>query len=272
MEQEAQTGLYSSGDHLGLPKSLDPPQHQSKSPEPLYPSKSPDLRSGSDLACTRSRSECNNYHCGNENLPSQYGQHTRHSGPAVRQLTKGDSGYSSNLNIQQASAAGQAPQKWSAVSAQGSEAYPGGGFGLPPSFSSEDMRYMPISSFKPQGAPADRPPGLPTLLTGHSLFSSQLAQQYLEADGPAHPGPYHMGAANGLYGVSSSGMPGAVPSARHLHVSGPAGYHQNPMDPGLMGICKPYNQHGVGPWSAGGHPDIQGETSTESNCLKCDLH
>ncbi|XP_072324522.1 centrosomal protein of 192 kDa isoform X1 [Scyliorhinus torazame] len=42
-----------------------------------------------------------------------------------------------------------------------------------------DCRYMPISSFKPQGASSDGPMAGPTLLTGHSLLTTPLAQQYL---------------------------------------------------------------------------------------------
>ncbi|XP_078397184.1 centrosomal protein of 192 kDa [Cetorhinus maximus] len=42
-----------------------------------------------------------------------------------------------------------------------------------------NCRYMPISSFKPQGASSDGPTAGPTLLTGHSLLTTPLAQQYL---------------------------------------------------------------------------------------------
>nr|XP_046189178.1 LOW QUALITY PROTEIN: centrosomal protein of 192 kDa-like [Oncorhynchus gorbuscha] len=258
------------------------PPRQSKSPESPHHSNGPrsgsvDLRSGSGLGFTRSQSECN-YHCGNNR---DFNQQKRHSEPNSHLLNKLDSGYSSNLNIQQPSGmGGQGNQQWSGVSAQGSEVYPGArtGFGLP---SSEDLCYMPISSFKPQGSMVDLPPGVPSLLTGRSLFSSQLAQQNLGSDGALHPGlplpaPYHHMAivGNGLYGhaMSSRLGPNIDPSVRHLHssgglgVSGPGGPggpgglypcsnpHLNPLDPGLM-EGNPYNQHCVASWSDGSLPE-----------------
>uniref|UniRef100_UPI003AACF527 centrosomal protein of 192 kDa n=1 Tax=Centroberyx gerrardi TaxID=166262 RepID=UPI003AACF527 len=261
MEPDSQSGL----DILGPSKSLDQLQpHQSKSMDPLPPHqcKSPEpARSGSALSCTRSQSECN-YHCsgnGTSDLPVGCG---RHSQSSVRQLTKVDSGYSSNLNIQQPSStmATQSSQQWGAAGSVSSQAYPGGGLCMPPFYSSEDLRYVPISSFKPQGAGlVDLPHhgGVQSLLSGHSLLSSQLAQQYLGSEAPLHPGAYHIGATgNGLYSVSSSGP---------LGVSGPAGYHhlprphQNQLDMGMMGMGKPYSQHGVEPWVAGGLEELRGQ-------------
>ncbi|XP_042173948.1 centrosomal protein of 192 kDa isoform X5 [Oncorhynchus tshawytscha] len=258
------------------------PPRQSKSPESPHHSNGPrsgsvDLRSGSGLGFTRSQSECN-YHCGNNR---DYNQQKRHSEPNSHLLTKLDSGYSSNLNIQQPSGmGGQGNQQWSGVSAQGREVYPGARtvFGLP---SSEDLCYMPISSFKPQGSMVDLPPGVPSLLTGRSLFSSQLAQQKLGSDGALHPGlplpaPYHhmTAAGNGLYGhaMSSRLGPNVDPSVGHLHssgglgVSGPGGPggpgglyhcsnpHLKPLDAGLM-EGNPYNQHCVASWSDGSLPE-----------------
>ncbi|KAM9404009.1 centrosomal protein of 192 kDa isoform 3-T4 [Salvelinus alpinus] len=326
-----------SGQDLPLHRSTDIlcPPRQSKSPESPHHSDGPprgsvDLRSGSGLGFTRSRSECN-YHRGNN---GDYDLQKRHSVPNSHRLTKVDSGYSSHLNIQQPSGmggqgnhltkvdsgysshlntqqpsgmggqgnhltkvdsgyfshlniqqpsgmGGQGNQQWSGVSAQGSEVYPGArtGFGLP---SSEDLCYVPISSFKPQGSMVDLPPGVPSLLTGRSLFSSQLAQQNLGSDGALHPGhplpaPYrHMAAAgNGLYGhaMSSRLGPNVDPSVRHLHssgglgVSGPGGPggpgglyhcsnpHLKPLDPGLM-EGNPYSQSCVASWSNGSLPEL----------------
>lgn len=276
-----------SGQDLPPNRSTDVlcPPRQSKSPESPRRSNGPrsgsvDLRSGSGLGCTRSQSECN-YHCGNNR---DYNQQKRHSEPNSHHLAKVDSGYSSNLNIQQPSGmGGQGNQQWSGVSAQGSEVYPGArtGFSLP---SSEDLCYMPISSFKPQGSMVDLHPGVPSLLTGRSLFSSQLAQQNLGSDGALHPGlslpaPYrHMAAAgNGLYGhaLSSRLGPNVDPSVRHLHssgglgVSGPGGPggpgglyhcsnpHLKPLDPGLMEE-NPYSQRCVASWSNGSLPELAG--------------
>lgn len=274
-----------SGQDLPPNRSTDVlcPPRQSKSPESPRRSNGPrsgsvDLRSGSGLGCTRSQSECN-YHCGNNR---DYNQQKRHSEPNSHHLAKVDSGYSSNLNIQQPSGmGGQGNQQWSGVSAQGSEVYPGArtGFSLP---SSEDLCYMPISSFKPQGSMVDLHPGVPSLLTGRSLFSSQLAQQNLGSDGALHPGlslpaPYHHMAAagNGLYGhaLSSRLGPNVDPSVRHLHssgglgVSGPGGPggpgglyhcsnpHLKPLDPGLMEE-NPYSQRCVASWSNGSLPEL----------------
>ncbi|XP_038832402.1 centrosomal protein of 192 kDa-like [Salvelinus namaycush] len=274
-----------SGQDLPLHRSTDIlcPPRQSKSPESPHHSDGPprgsvDLRSGSGLGFTRSQSECN-YHCGNDR---DYDLLKRHSVPNSHRLTKVDSGYSSHLNIQQPSGmGGQGNQQWSGVSAQGSEVYPGArtGFGLP---SSEDLCYVPISSFKPQGSMVDLPPGVPSLLTGRSLFSSQLAQQNLGSDGALHPGlplpaPYrHMAAAgNDLYGhaMSSRLGPNVDPSVRHLHssgglgVSGPGGPggpgglyhcsnpHLKPLDPGLM-EGNPYSQSCVASWDNGSLPEL----------------
>eukprot|EP00063_Salmo_salar_P062552 XP_014037387.1 PREDICTED: centrosomal protein of 192 kDa-like isoform X2 [Salmo salar] len=274
-----------SGQDLPPNRSTDVlcPPRQSKSPESPRRSNGPrsgsvDLRSGSGLGCTRIQSECN-YHCGNNR---DYNQQKRHSEPNSHHLAKVDSGYSSNLNIQQPSGmGGQGNQQWSGVSAQGSEVYPGArtGFSLP---SSEDLCYMPISSFKPQGSMVDLHPGVPSLLTGRSLFSSQLAQQNLGSDGALHPGlslpaPYHHMAAagNGLYGhaLSSRLGPNVDPSVRHLHssgglgVSGPGGPggpgglyhcsnpHLKPLDPGLMEE-NPYSQRCVASWSNGSLPEL----------------
>ncbi|XP_029603698.1 centrosomal protein of 192 kDa isoform X4 [Salmo trutta] len=274
-----------SGQDLPPNRSTDVlcPPRQSKSPESPRHSYGPrsgsvDLRSGSGLGCTRSQSECN-YHCGNNR---DYNQQKRHSEPNSHHLAKVDSGYSSNLNFQQPSGmGGQGNHQWSGVSAQGSEVYPGArtGFGLP---SSEDLCYMPISSFKPQGSMVDLHPGVPSLLTGRSLFSSQLAQQNLGSDGALHPGlplaaPYHHMAAagNGLYGhaLSSRLGPNVDPSVRHLHssgglgVSGPGGpggpgglYHcSNPhLKPLATGLMEenPYSQRCVASWSNGSLPEL----------------
>lgn len=213
VEPDAQSNL----DILGLPKSLDQaqPQH-SKSLDSLPPQqcKSPEpSRSGSALSCTRSQSECN-YHCPGDrmaDLSAGCRNHKRLSESNVRQLTKVDSGYCSNLNIQQSSTttAPQSSQQWGAASSVSSSVF-AGGLGMPPSYQSEGLPYVPIPSFKPQC------PGLidlphqgdmQSLLVGRSLFNSQLAQQYLGPEAQLHSGAYHVGATgNGLYGVSSSGM------------------------------------------------------------------
>uniref|UniRef100_A0A8C4EH07 Centrosomal protein 192 n=1 Tax=Dicentrarchus labrax TaxID=13489 RepID=A0A8C4EH07_DICLA len=202
-------------DILGLPKSLDQvqPQH-SKSLDPLPAHQCQNLEplcSGSALSCTRSQSECN-YHCPRDrtaDLSAGCRNHKHLSESSVRQLTKVDSGYCSNLNIQQASsaAAPQSSQQWGAASSVSSSVY-AGGLGMPPSYSSEGHHYVPIPSFKPQCAGLIDLPHqgeMQSLLAGHSIFNSQLAQQYLGPEAPLHPRAYHVGATgNGLFSMSST--------------------------------------------------------------------
>ncbi|XP_053182298.1 centrosomal protein of 192 kDa [Scomber japonicus] len=271
-EPDAESNL----DILGLPKSLNQvqPQH-SKSLDPLPPQqcKSPEhSRSGSALSCTRSQSECN-YHCpGNRTADLSAGcrNYIHPSESNVRQLTKVDSGYCSNLNIQQSSTA-TAPhssQQWGPASSVSSSVY-AGGVGMPPSYSSEGLHYVPIPSFKPQC------PGLidlphqgdmQSLLVGRSLFNSQLAQQYLGPESQLHPGAYHVGStANGLYGMPNSDLTvrHVQPTSAPLGIPGAAGSHhhpranQNQQDMGMMG--KSYNQYGAEPLMTGGLEELRGQ-------------
>lgn len=199
---------------LGLPKALDQLQ-PSKSLDPLLAQqcKSPEPPcSASSLSCTRSQSECN-YRCSVDrtgDLSAGCRNHRHLSESNVRQLTKVDSGYCSNLNIQQTSstAAPQKLQQWGVANSVPSSVY-AGGLGMPPSYSSEGLHYVPIPSFKPQCAGLIDLPhqgDVQSVFTGHSLFNSQLAQQYLGSEAPLHPGAYQVGAENVLYSVSSTGM------------------------------------------------------------------
>lgn len=201
----------------GLPKSLDQVQTQhsrSLDPLPPRPHKSPDpSRSGSALSCTRSQSECN-YHCpGNRSgdISTSCRNHKHLSESNVRQLTKVDSGYCSNLNIQQTSSstAPQSSQQWGTASSVSSSVYTGG-LGMPPTFSSDGLHYVPIPSFKPQcPGTIDLPHqgDVQSLLTGRALFNSQLAQQYLGPEAPLHPAAYVGATESGLYTVASAGLP-----------------------------------------------------------------
>ncbi|KAJ3597934.1 hypothetical protein NHX12_001450 [Muraenolepis orangiensis] len=231
--------------------------HQSKSLDPLpppcpHPCRSPEPRCGSALGCSRSQSRCN-FHTDGDPAAHRL-LHARYSEPGAPPLTKVDSGYASNLNIQMP---GQSSQPW------GAQACPGGTPSLPPAYSSEELRYAPFSGYRPPGAgPAGQPqpPGMQSLLAaGQSLYGAQLVQQYLRADGPLHPGAYHMG-ANGLYGLAPTGDP----AARHLQGStGLVGYHQlhrpqhGQAELGMLG--KGFGQHGVEPWAAGGLDELRGQ-------------
>ncbi|XP_037639447.1 centrosomal protein of 192 kDa isoform X1 [Sebastes umbrosus] len=271
----------SDPDILGLPKSLDQvqPQHsKSLDPLPAQQCKTPELsRSASGLSCTRSQSECN-YHCPGDrtaDLSAGCRNHKHLSESNVRQLTKVDSGYCSNVNIQQTSstAAPQSSQQWGAPSSVSSSVY-ASGLGMPPSYTSEGLHYVPIPSFKPQCAGLIDIPhqgDMQSLLAGRALFNSQLAQQYLGPEAPLRPGVYHVGATgNGLFSVSSTGIPNNDLTVRHVHpTSGPLGIsgsagshflprpHQGQQDMEMMG--KPYSQYGADQLVAGGLEDLRGQ-------------
>ncbi|XP_070822984.1 centrosomal protein of 192 kDa [Chaetodon trifascialis] len=277
VEPDAQSNL----DILGLPKSLDQvqPQHsKSLDPLPAQECRNPEpLCAGSALSCTRSQSACN-YHCPGDrtgDLSADCGNHKQLSLSNVRQLTKVDSGYCSNMNIQQASSttAPQSSQQWGAAGSVSSSVYTGG-HGMPPSYSSEGLPYVPIPSFKPQCAGLIDLPhqgDMQSLIAGRSLFNSQLAQQYLGPQAPLHPGAYHVGATgNGLFSVASTGIPNSNLTVRHgLPTSGPLGIsgaagshyvprpHQSQQDMGMMG--KPYTQYDAEPLVAGGLEELRGQ-------------
>lgn len=191
-----------------------PPQHsRSLDPLPAHHCKSPDPpQTGSALTCVRSQSECN-FHCPPDRTDDGSAgcrdpQHL--SDPSGRQLTKVDSGYSSNLNIQTASSSSAPPhsQQWERPGSVSSSAYVGG-LGIPaPSYSTEGLHYVPIPNFKATGL-IDLPHqgDMQSLLAARSLFTSQIAQQYLAPEGPLHPGAYHAATlGTGLFALSSTGM------------------------------------------------------------------
>ncbi|XP_063735024.1 centrosomal protein of 192 kDa isoform X2 [Eleginops maclovinus] len=268
----------SAKDILGFPKTLDQvrPQHsKSLDPLPAQQCKSPEpSRTASGLSCTRSQSECN-YHCPGDrpgDLSAGYGNHKHISESNVRQLTKVDSGYCSNLNIQQTNSTAPPSSQWGAASSVASSVY-ASGLGTP-SYTSEGLQYVPIPSFKPQCAGLIDPPhqgDIQSLLAGRSLFTSQLAQQYLGPEAPLHPGAYHVGATgNGLFSVSSTGLSNTDLTGRHVHptsvtlgISGSAGTnplkrpHHGQQDVGMMG--KPFSQYGAEPMGAVGLEDLRGQ-------------
>lgn len=201
--------------NLDLPKSLDqlPPQHSKSLDQlPAHLCKSPDPPcTTSALSCVRSQSECNFHSPQDRTDDGSPGRRNPQHLPASsgRQLIKVDSGYSSNLNIQHASssAAPQNSQQWEGPTSVSSSAY-AGGLGIPPSYSTEALHYVPIPNFKATGL-IDLPHqgDMQSILTARSLFNSQLAQQYLAPEAAVHPGAYHAGTlGNGLFAVSSTGM------------------------------------------------------------------
>nr|XP_015213299.1 PREDICTED: centrosomal protein of 192 kDa [Lepisosteus oculatus] len=194
---------------------------------------------------------------------------TRRSEPAASRAAQTDSGYSTAASIQPQLSADQSSQQWK----HAGDPAPASVFaGSHRHFGSEDQRYVPISSFKPQGSVQDLPPAVPTLLTGRSLFTSQIAQQYLGTDIPLHL--YHVGPAAGLYGVPPS-LAGTSNPVGHVQGSGPLGVQVsthllNPvqlyrtpssLEPPLISAAKPYTSHNdlgaLDLWAGGGLADVQ---------------
>lgn len=191
------------------PKSLDnvQPQHKSLDPLQAQKCKSPELpRSGSALSCSRSQSECNS-HCSG-NISTGCRNDKQLSDPQVRQLTKVDSGYCSNSNLQQpnSSAASHSSQQWQTATSVSSSVH-AGGLGMPPIYSAEGLQYVPIPSFKPQYTGMinlSHKGDIQSLFTGHTLFNSQPPQQYLGPEGQS--GAFHVPTGNALFRSSSTGM------------------------------------------------------------------
>ncbi len=136
----------------------------SKSPEPLCHSEIPGPNKKTSELGSRSQSDfCKDYE-------NEYSKGNRQSEPGPRLYTQRDSGYSNKVNIQHPSgtASEQARQVLPHVLGSGSC------FGA-----ADDMTYGSVPSYTSQGALTN----LPNPLTGCSLFSSQMAQQYLSSEG-----------------------------------------------------------------------------------------
>ncbi|XP_043116240.1 centrosomal protein of 192 kDa isoform X2 [Puntigrus tetrazona] len=203
----------------------------SKSPEPLCHSEIPGLNKKTFDMGPRSQSDFHKDH-GNE-----YPKGNHQSDPGPRLYPQADSGYSSKLNIQHSSgtATEQTHQVLPHVLGSGSC------FGA-----ADDLTYGSVPSYTSQGALTN----IPNLLTGRSLFSSQLAQQYLSSDGPLHAPSYQVGGPSGLYGA----VPAANPSMGHMHVPGhtslQSGYlNSGQQHPPQYTVSKSYGQPNVGSWA-----------------------
>lgn len=198
----------------------------------------------------RIQNECNiyRYECGPGNQQSE-------SRPRV--CTQVDSGYSSNLNInnQPVGPMEQTTQVPNIPDTR-SEPFLSAQYGPPStSYKSETLRYglAPNS----QGVLSDLTCGVPTLLSGQSLFSTQLPQQYLSTDGS-----YHIGPLAGPYGVPAV-ISGANPQITHVPISTglssvfmAASQHPHQYAPN-----KHYVQASIGAWSARDLADLR------SKCL-----
>ncbi|XP_016423165.1 centrosomal protein of 192 kDa-like [Sinocyclocheilus rhinocerous] len=205
----------------------------SKSPEPLCHSEIPGLNKKTSDLGSGSQSD---FH---KDYGNRYSKGNRQSEP--RLYPQGDSGYSSKLNMQHSSgtATEQAHQVLPDVLGSGSS------FGA-----ADDLTYGPVPSYTSQGAL----PNLPNHLTGHSLFSSQLAQQYLSLEGPLHAPPYQIGGPSGLYAANPSMGHMLVPG----HTSLQSGYlNSGQQHPPQYPVSKTYGQPSVGSWAARDLADLR---------------
>ncbi|XP_007250498.3 centrosomal protein of 192 kDa isoform X2 [Astyanax mexicanus] len=229
--------------------SPTPPLDQFDASESVHQNRSGDIGGSSK---SPSRQHC---HAGNQKS-SDCCQSDCESG--TRLYKQGDSGYSSNVNIQHQPGAGmeQNSQQGPSISGTGSEAFLGSRYTVPSSslYKSEDLRYGLGPSYNSQGGTLpDLTTGMPTLLTGRSLFSTQMAQQYLNSEGPLQPSSYHLGSMTGPYGVPSL-MTGANPQMGSHYVPGQtnlsSAYMNAGQHPHQYPLGKPYGQSTLGPWAS----------------------
>ncbi|XP_067305284.1 centrosomal protein of 192 kDa isoform X2 [Pseudorasbora parva] len=213
-----------------------------KSPEPFCHSEVPRLNQKTSELGSRCQSE-SDFH----KEQNGYANGNRQSEPGPRLYTQGDSGYLSKLNIQHppGTAAEPAHQLLPHGLGSGSGSGPGSYFSA-----ADDLAYGSVPSYSSQGTM----PNLPSLLTGRSLFSSHLAQQYLSSEGPLHAPSYPIGGPPGLYGVSAAMHP-ANPSMSHVgHVSGSTNIQSGYLNTGQQqhphySVSKTYGQPNVGSWA-----------------------
>ncbi|XP_046702949.1 centrosomal protein of 192 kDa isoform X2 [Silurus meridionalis] len=163
-----------------------------------------------------------------------------------------DSGYSSNLNInnQPGGPMEQSTKQVSNIPGAGSGAFLDSNFGHPTSsYKSEPLRYGLAPNA--QGALSDLTGGVSAHLTGQSLFSTQLPQHYLNTDGSLQAPSYHIGPLAGPYGMPAV-MTGANSQAAQTHVPGTTGlssvYMTAGQHPHHYPLSKAYGQPSMGAW------------------------
>ncbi|XP_060778074.1 centrosomal protein of 192 kDa isoform X3 [Neoarius graeffei] len=176
------------------------------------------------------------------------------------QCTQVDSGYSSNLNVnnQPGGPMAQNINQVPHIPGAGSEGFLGSQFGPPPtSYKPEPLRYGLVPNYNSQGALSDLACGVSALLTGRSLFSTQIPQQYLSTEGSLQASSYHIGPLAGPYSV----MAGANPPIAHSHVPGSTGlssvYMTAGQHPPQYALSKVYGQPSMGAWSARDLADLR---------------
>lgn len=175
-----------------------------------------------------------------------------------------DSGYSSNLNINNQPGGPMEKNNSQVPNIPGarSEAFLGSQYGPhPTTYKSEPLRYgLSVNS---QIAMSDQTCGIPAILTGQSLFSTQLPRQYLSTEGSSQASSYHIGPLAGPYGVPAV-MTGASSQIAHTHVPGSTGlssvYMIAGQHPHQYPLSKPYGQPSMGAWSARDLADLRSKS------------
>ncbi|XP_035234823.1 centrosomal protein of 192 kDa isoform X1 [Anguilla anguilla] len=229
---------------LGQPLGLDPRPSRGQSPDGRPEARSPGSRYASDP-------------------DPRDGPPQRRPEPVPRRPAPGDSGYSGNLNFLQPGPSSEPgpPSLWAGAPPDKREPRQVAGFGLPPSYPAEDLRYVP--GFKPQGGPLlEPPPTVPSLLAGRPLYSGPLAQQYLGGDVPLHPYAVAPGYAHGVCPALPHANPPSGLALQHGYVAASQLHraHLPPLEPGLLGPGKPYGPLGaLGVWSTAGLADLSAQ-------------
>ncbi|XP_017329785.2 centrosomal protein of 192 kDa isoform X1 [Ictalurus punctatus] len=252
--------------------SPTPPMEPVDANKPIHQTHNGDLSS---------RSSCPSTNPGSNQQTSEHGSHIqnerhihkdcRHECQPVNRQSEShpslfarvDSGYSSNLNInnQPAGPMEQNTNKVPDFPGAGSEAFLGSQYLPPPTtYKSEPLRYGLAPNYNSQGALSDLTCGIPTILTGRSLFSTQLPQQYLGAEGSLQASSYHIGPLAGPYGVPAV-MTGANSQIANTHVPGSTGlpsvYMTAGQHPHQYPLSKPYGQPSMTAWSARDLADLR---------------
>ncbi|XP_066539103.1 centrosomal protein of 192 kDa [Hoplias malabaricus] len=203
----------------------------SKNPQPPHCTRTPDLTQKTSELGRCSQSECD---------------------PGPRLFTQGDSGYSSNLNIQHhpGAAMEQNTRPLPNISGTGSEAVCGLRYGVPISsiYKSDDLRYGLAANYNSQCTLPDTATSVPAPLTGRSLFSTHLGQQYVNSEGPLQGSSYHLGTLSRPYGMPAV-TTGPSPQIAPAYVPGPANMSAGFMNPPYT-FNKPFGQPSLGTWSA----------------------
>lgn len=151
----------------------------------------------------------------------------------------GDSGYTSNINIQNQQGGIANPdrrsfvKKWNGVSGLGMQSGPASSAYMPP-----DLQYAPITNYNSHVL-LDLPRTVPA-------FNTHSAQQYLDGEMPPHM-PNHLGGGHGSIYPVLPPLPGGYLSCAQIQ-----NQHQC--------ISKSYNQQGITQWTPIDLTDFEGET------------